>query len=233
MIPLLRFGVIAALPAEAASCQVARWTIACGGVGPVAATRCADGLLQAGATALVSWGTAGALDATLNTAHLAVYDRCIDAENGEVFQADAACRRHAAACLAPLGATICTGLSSPHPLVTAQEKSAAQSAFGCAVVDMETAAIAALARRRGVPFIAIRAIVDPATCVLPGSALAGLTGDRGSAWRVAAALARRPLEIGSLLRLAWWYRRALGALRAAAGNIDAADWSAPYPREEG
>jgi len=230
MTALPRFGVIAAMPSEAASCRVARWDVACAGIGPVAARDRAEALLATGVTGLVSWGTAGALSPALGAGGLVLYTHCVDARTGTRFNPDPGLRTRIAACLAPLGVHAGSGLSSARPLASIADKVAARRAFDCDAVDMETAAIAAVAQARNAPFIAIRAIVDPAGFDLPSSALAGMSGNAGAVRGVATALLHHPGELGSLLRLAWWYRRALGTLRAAGMLIDA-DWPAPLPRE--
>lgn len=226
-------GVIAAMPAEAATCRVSRaaWSVVCAGIGGAAAARGAETLIASGARGLVSWGTAGALSAALGAGKLALYTCCVDAQTGEEFPTDPGLRARFEAWLEPLRPVACRGLTSTVPLAGIAEKAAGNVRFGCAAADMETTAIAAVARRHGVPFVAVRSIVDPAGWAIPQSALAGMDADTAAAWRVAGALLRNPTELGPLLRLAWWYRRALGTLRSAATLIENAEWSVPKHEE--
>ena len=82
---------------------------------------------------------------------------------------------------------------------------------------MESHAVAAAAARAGVPFIAVRAIADPAERAIPTSALAGLAPD-GSTRPIAvvARLALRPWQIAGVIRLAADSAAALAALRGVA-----------------
>ncbi len=221
------FGVIAALPAEAASCRLptAQWTVLCSGPGPEAALRSAQQLLKRGVAGLISWGTAGALAADLKPGTLALYVRCVDARSGEHFTTDAVLRTQLYQRLRSLAPVYCDGLTSRNPIASHAEKRVLGEKFSCSAVDMESAAIASLAQAHQIPFIAIRAIVDPARYSLPRSALSALEDPAHSAGRVMRALVRRPWELGALLPLAWWYGRALRQLRAASSLIAGADWA--------
>ena len=221
------FGVIAALPAEAASCRLptAQWTLLCSGPGREAALRSAQQLLERGVVGLISWGTAGALAPDLKPGTLALYVRCVDAGSGKHFSTDAAFRKQLYQCLSALAPVSCDGLTSENPVANYADKQALREKFSCSAVDMESAAIAALAQAHQIPFIAIRAIVDPARYTLPRSALAALEDPAHSVTRVIRALVLRPWEFGALLKLAWWYGRALRQLRAASFLIASADWA--------
>jgi adenosylhomocysteine nucleosidase len=222
------FGVIAALPAEATSCRLpaAQWALLCSGAGPEAALRSAQQLLlERGVAGLISWGTAGALAPHLKTGSLVLYGRCVDAASGESFATDPALRAQLYTCLRALHPVSGDGLTSQYPVSDRAHKQALGAEFSCVAVDMESAAIAALAHAHQVPFIAIRAIVDPAHCTLPRSALAALEDPTHAVTRVMRALIRRPWELGALLKLAWWYGRALRQLRAAAALMASADWA--------
>ncbi len=221
------FGVIAALPAEAASCRLstAQWDLRCSGAGPAAALRSAQQLLDRGVAGLISWGTAGALAPNLKTGSLVLYVRCVDADSGESFATDPALRAQLHACLRALDPVSCDGLTSKYPVAERADKQALAAEFSCAAVDMESAVIAALAQAHQVPFIAIRAIIDPAHCTLPRSALAALEDPAHPVTRVLRTLIRRPWELVALLQLAWWYGRALRQLRAAAALMASADWA--------
>jgi hypothetical protein len=61
-------------------------------------------------------------------------------------------------------------LSVPAALESPAEKRAAAAATGAVAVDMESAAIAAVAERARVPFLALRVVVDGADDALPRGA---------------------------------------------------------------
>ncbi|HEY4973461.1 MAG TPA: hypothetical protein VII41_07625, partial [Steroidobacteraceae bacterium] len=76
-------------------------------------------------------------------------------------------------------------------------------------VDMESAAVAEVAAEHGLPFIALRVILDTARDSLPESVLASLSpAGRPSLWPLLFA----PTDWGRLLRLAAQYRLARRAL---------------------
>ena len=124
----------------------------------------------------------------------------------EVVRLDASCRPEActAAVLPPveLGAHAGVVASSPAPLATAVQKTAA-AGCGALLVDMESWALAAEADRRGIPLAVVRVVLDVAGDEL--AALAGAvdttTGDIDP-WRAARALLPRPWTWPTALQLA-------------------------------
>ena len=82
---------------------------------------------------------------------------------------------------------------------------------------MESHVVAAVAAAAGVPFIAVRAIADPAARALPRAALAA-AGPDGTLQlgALVAALLARPGEIGDMVGLARASRKAMRALRGVA-----------------
>jgi adenosylhomocysteine nucleosidase len=84
-------------------------------------------------------------------------------------------------------------------------------------VDMESLAVAQVARVHGLPFIAIRVIVDSAADNLP-RAVAAAADQSGqlSIWRLLGALARTPADLAPLMRLGSRYRAASRSLNAVA-----------------
>ncbi|MBT8143714.1 MAG: hypothetical protein KJO55_03375 [Gammaproteobacteria bacterium] len=170
-------GVIAALPAEArtfgarlpcnsvASLGGYSLLFVCG-VGPDNARRAVDILASAGVAGLVSWGTAGALDPRL-TAGDCVLPQRVQA-NGESYDADAAWSQRIAERL-DSHVTLYRGVSCSVDEVvpSAQAKQRLFSQTGALIVDNESAAIAAAARAHGIPWIAVRVVMDDAASTLP------------------------------------------------------------------
>jgi nucleoside phosphorylase len=116
-------------------------------------------------------------------------------------------------------------LTVERPLGSRREKTDVWNATGAAGVDMESHAVAAAARERGIPWIVLRAVLDPAGSELPVS-LRSWTGE-GDEPTVLAVAATRPWEWSAYLRLAFAWRRAAAALRAAAPTAAAALSAAP------
>ena len=105
-----------------------------------------------------------------------------------------------------------TLLTSARAIETPAEKAAAFRDTGAAAVDMESAAVAEVAAAHGLPFIAVRVIVDTAGDALPSSVVAASSAGRVEIWRLIAALVAAPREIATLIRLARRYRLAMRSL---------------------
>jgi hypothetical protein len=105
-------------------------------------------------------------------------------------------------------------------------------ATGAAAVDMESVAVGEVAERHGLPFIAVRVIVDSATDVLP-RAVAAAADNEGhlQIWRLIGALALAPNELAPLIRLARRYRAANRSLAAIARTGSLAPYAfSPAPQ---
>jgi hypothetical protein len=113
------------------------------------------------------------------------------------------------------------------PLETPAAKAAAGAASGAVAADMESAAIAAAAAGAGVPFAAVRVIVDTLGDSLPPGAerWVDARGERRLAPVVGAAF--RPLEWPSLWLLASRYRTARRSLERLAEHLLPQRFAAP------
>ena len=128
--------------------------------------------------------------------------------DGPTIDSDPSLLALAAACGAK---PIDTLYSAPSVVLSSEEKR--RMSVVADAVDMESAAILAESRKRGVPGIAIRAISDPASRDLPIDFTRVLTADGGlSVARTIGALARRPHAVLGLVRLGVEGRRAATAL---------------------
>jgi len=112
----------------------------------------------------------------------------------------------------------CSGtlLTSERPIGHPRAKAHAWRHAGAAAVDMESAAIAQVAGQAGLPFIALRVIVDTAADELPMAVLAASAGGRLRMGRLIGGLLRAPGEVGALIRLAARYRIASRVLATLA-----------------
>jgi adenosylhomocysteine nucleosidase len=187
-------GIITGLTAEARIAAPLGRTLAGGGY-PAGAAEVAAHLADDGATALLSFGLAGGLCSSL-TAGAAVIPVAILA-GGERFTTDRALNVWLG------GATGQTLLATEDIVATGAAKQQLRHQTGAAAVDMESGAVAAVARARRLPFAVLRVICDPAETDLPHAALVALT-DRGTvgAMRLLGSLLRQPLQVPSLIRLA-------------------------------
>jgi adenosylhomocysteine nucleosidase len=221
-------GVVAALAAEARtlgppirrgdglSMTSDGTLVAISGMGGVAAAAATRVLIDAGATALVSWGMAGGLDPALRAGTICLPTTVISPE-GLSFATDHHWRELVGAAIAARRPVVDGKLlTCTRAIDDIAGKAAAFRDTGAMAVDMESIAIAEVAAGRGLPFIAVRVIVDTAGDALPKAVLAASGGGQVHIFSLIRGLIRSPLEIASLFRLAKRYRAATRALVAVA-----------------
>ncbi|HEX5049889.1 MAG TPA: purine and other phosphorylase-like protein, family 1 [Gammaproteobacteria bacterium] len=216
-----RAAIIVALSVEQASLRrlalagAGDVSITQSGPGPARAADNARAALAAGANALVSWGLAGGVHARLGSGTVVV-PRRVRGDDGAVYPTHRAWRSGVADSLrGELGVDDGDLLTVAEPLATPAAKSAA-AALGVVAVDMESAAVAAVAARARVPFIALRVVVDTAADVLPPAAVAWVDARGDRRFGAAFAAAVKPLQWRALFVLAKRYRAASRALDRAA-----------------
>ena len=219
-------GVVAALAAEARvlgpaepkgnGCAVLADgnLIAVSGIGPGAARGAALRLIEAGATALVSWGLAGGLDPALEAGTVCVPREVIDADGTRLDTARSWRESLSSSLPGPVGdGALLTAASA---LGTCAAKDEARRQTGACAVDMESSAVARVAAAHGVPFLAVRVIVDTARDSIPPAVARASRAGKVRLGRLILGLIRSPLQIGPLLRLARRYRVAMRSLQAVA-----------------
>ncbi|SFN85589.1 hopanoid-associated phosphorylase [Nitrosospira briensis] len=181
------------------------------GMGEEAARGAAEGLRAGGATALMSFGFAGALHADLHPGDLILPESI---RFGRSFEVDLSwrdrLRQHLPGYLRIGGGVLAA--SRTVVTSTAAKRELAHTEEACAV-DMESGAVAEVAARGDLPFLAIRAISDPAGFSPPPALLDAVRQD-GSAdlSRLLPLLLRRSLTVATLLRLAKDSRAACSTL---------------------
>ena len=190
---------------------------------PEDAAAAARAMVAHGASGLVSFGVAGGLDPSLGAGVVVIASSVIGPAG------DAALTHGPwVETLMRIDGAFDSGaiVGSDEPVMTALDKRRLFRRYGALAVDMESHAVAGVARDTGIPFAAIRAVGDPAGRSAPRAALAGLMPDgRTRALPVLAGLLRRPRDFAGVWRLSKETNRALAALRAAveAGALDALD----------
>ena len=176
-----------------------------GGIGAKAAARASRVVLeQSRANVLVSAGSAGALRPDLKVGDVFRPATVIDVATGARF-----------ASLGGAGTLVTTGSILGPP-----EKKEMASRFAAQVVDMEAAAVAAVAKERGVAFLAIKAISDELDFALPP--MRQFVDDEGEfhSGRFLAYLALRPGWWGAVRHMAASSARAASALCAALESLE-------------
>jgi hopanoid-associated phosphorylase len=213
-----RLGVIVGLPQEAAILKrvlgKAVPLMSCAGAQPARAAQGAADLVARGAKALLSFGFAGGLDASLRPGDIIVGAGVVGSD-GKMRETDDALAQRLCAALDEADCRWMAGLvaGADQALATTAAKRALAARTGAVIVDMESHAVAAA----GVPFAILRVVVDPAEHALPASVLAAVDpSGRVNIAPLMAGLLRHPREIGSLLALARDNGPARKGLRRAA-----------------
>jgi adenosylhomocysteine nucleosidase len=221
-------GVVAALEAEARTLgPVVRRRdglsslgdgalLAVSGMGGDLAAVAARHLVDAGAVGLMSFGLAGGLDPTLSAGTVVLPSEVIS-RGGARFLTSAAWREQLSSAIArrrPVAAG--TLLTSAQPIGAVADKIAAFRETGAVAVDMESLGVAEVSAAHGLPFVAVRVIVDTAADVLPRAVVAASRGGQVNIRRLIGGLVVAPLDLVALIRLARAYRAATRSLAAAA-----------------
>lgn len=191
------------------------------GMGQEAARHGALALIDAGATALVSFGVAGGLAPGLRSGTL-FCPSCVLDERSHDYQPDVSWRTALIRGLATTGLPLVnegTLLSLPAPLLSVAEKGAMRERHQALAVDMESAAIAAVAGEYRIPFIVLRAIVDERGDNVPVQLQASVDAwGRPLVGRLLGSVLRDPGLLAHLPGLAVRMHKATRALRAAANS---------------
>ncbi len=202
-------GIVAALEMERRWIASPESLVELSGVGDEKAEAAARRLLERGATALVSWGVAGGLDSASSPGTVVLPDAVICAD-GPKLRVDREWRDRLLACVRDQVVTTTTPIYHAMSVIgTVEEKSDVHKRFGAGAVDMESGAVGRVALENNIPWIVVRAVVDPVDVVLP-AAIQGVTGEDGRL--------RAGAVFGLILRPGLWPQ--LISLRQAAGAAE-------------
>jgi adenosylhomocysteine nucleosidase len=192
--------------------------VAVAGARPARALALARELLDAGATALLSVGVAGALEPELRPGALLVpAGVChglltLAADPALVAALVEACGARPARVVAGVDAMA----------ATPADKAELRAATGAALVDMETHMVARAAAAAGRPWAALRAIADGAATTLPAWTARLIRADgRVDSLAAAQGVLTHPADLPALLRVGRASARAHAALRRAAPGLAA------------
>ncbi len=202
------------------------------GVGPVRAGVAARRLLENGAGALISWGSAGALDRALLPGCLLLPTYVLGTDK-TVFPVDRSWHERLFSTLSDR-VPIDTGPLSQSAVIiaNARQKRRLRETQNAVAVDMESATLAEIAARSGVPFIVIRVITDTADMGIPGS-VTGAINHRGrvNLARLFFNLALRPQDWLALHKLGRNFKAAQKTLEAVVEHAGVALLAPPIVRE--
>ncbi len=201
--------IVAPTAREAAACG--RGARVCG-AGPSAHERVGALVQRQRPDMLIVAGVCGGLDPSLAPGSLVLGRRVVAPNQPERLPNPAtvaAARRALRAGGVPY--VLSTLLSVSRPAGTRRQKTALWNGYGAAGVDLETYAVVAAAEAHGIPWLALRAVLDPAAEGLP-PALRAWQGEADER-RILRHLVLRPLTWPAYARLALQLRSALAALR--------------------
>jgi adenosylhomocysteine nucleosidase len=187
------------------------------GMGPRRAALASRTLLENGATALLSWGSAGGLAPKLFPGNL-ILPKTVIASDQSLYHVETSwhqrlCNRlkgHVDFHTEPL-------VESATVVCTPAEKAVLFLRTGAIGVDMESGAVATVAQEARVPFMVVRAIADSADTTISDSPLNSVDEfGRLSCLKLVQGLAGHPGELFTLVRIARNYRAAQRTLAMVA-----------------
>lgn len=232
-------GIVVALPEELRTltrnklkqgeyCRLGDHWVAFSGAGIENAAKSAQLLLDNGAQRLLSWGCAAGLDNELKPGDLVLANQVLT-EQDQFDTAQPWCTDIQQALGNTVPIKIGKLFTSIELVSCSRDKQQIQRRSQAIALDMETAAIAAVARQAGVPFLAFRCIADPVSMDLPKAVLAGLN-DKGQIdlAKLLRHLLLHPWEVIGLIRLGLHFHAAQKTLKIVARHLGMLDVS-PIP----
>ena len=180
-------GVVVALAAEARplagrrlrpgeSVQVGDGTVCLAGMGRDRARAAAQRLVAGGATGLVSWGSGGGLDPELAPGTVVVAEAVV-AVDGRAWPVDAGWRGRLVEGVADHLPIAGGRVAEATTVLGVAEKATLFRATGASLCDMESVAVAQVAAAAHLPFLAVRAVADPAGAAVAAGAVAAVDSD--------------------------------------------------------
>lgn len=188
------------------------------GAGPENAGQCAEKLIEEGrAERLISWGCAGALSPDLGPGNLVLPEQILT-EESEILDIRSSWLTEMRQLLDSLNPIPNSSLAASKELIASREqKTALHRITGASALDMESAAIAKVARSHHIDFLAVRAIADPAGMSLPNAVAHALNQDgEVEIAKLLTYLLKHPIELPGLIRLALHFHASRKTLKQAA-----------------
>lgn len=191
------------------------------GAGPENARLAAEQLIANGAQQLISWGCAAALEPGLKPGYLVLATQLTDADltlikvdNNWLNFNQQKLKQHL---IIQSG-----GIAESKTLVaSSSDKKQLHLKTGAIAVDMESIAVAKVAEQHKLPFLAIRAIADPANMNLPKAVSVALNKqgevELGKLLRF---LAMHPSELPGLIKLGLHFNAAQNTLKKVAKHLN-------------
>jgi adenosylhomocysteine nucleosidase len=191
------------------------------GAGHVNAKSASELLVAKGANRLISWGCAAALSESLKPGDLILADELIDAGN-VVMATSADWLAYAKNSLAKFVVIQSGRLAESTSIVSSsKEKKQLHAITGAIALDMESVAVARVAKQHTLPFLTIRVIADPVNMNLPRAINYSLN-DQGEMVlrKLLLFLFLHPAELPGLIKLGLYFNAAKKTLKSISGHLD-------------
>ena len=178
-------------------------------------------LIAKGATQLISWGCAAALSETLKPGDLVLADTLTDTEDTQ-FGIHPDWHSYAKNLLSATLEIHVGSLAECHSIVAnGKDKKHLHTQTGAVALDMESIAIAKVARQHKLPFLAIRAIADPVNMDLPKAINYSLNNEGDIVLgKLLLFVALHPTELPGLIKLGLHFNAAKNTLKSVAKQLD-------------
>ena len=194
--------------------------VALSGIGAKRAYAASELLVSRGATALLSWGCAAALDDRLKPGTVMLPERVISA-TGESYPVSVEWHRQLHQTLSAKYPVRTDALLESETIVNTRDaKRTLAQRTQVVATDMESGAQARLARARRMPFVVVRVIVDTASTQIPENVMRAL-GSSGDI-NVRSLLARailRPADGIAMIKLSMQFNAARKTLKKIRGPV--------------
>lgn len=220
----MKIGIIVAMASEAKALEnkigqllgEIPFTVRMASPGLKYAEKAAKQLLSEGHDFFISWGVGGGLNQSLQPGRLLISQQ-VETISDQTLDFTSDLGKRVIDELNPLNPILGRITSSEKPIISPAEKSKLHDASSADAVDMESIAIAKIAKKNSCGFLSIRAIVDSGNFEIPSSALAGMDSQGNQVmFKVLKQLAYRPKELKSLIELSFHFRKALKTLSSSA-----------------
>lgn len=223
-------GIVVALPEELATltniklkqgeyCRMGNAWIIYSGAGLTNAASAAQTLINKGVRCLISWGCAAGLAVDAKPGNLIIASQAIDEH--QQYDTDQAMNK-ALRQILPTHLTLHEGtlFSSATLVGLSQDKQRIHQHSLATALDMESTAIADMAVRAHLPFMAIRSIADPVNMNLPNAVTQALN-DNGQVdlAKLLSYLLSHPWEVTALIKLGLHFHAAQKTLKIVAREL--------------
>ena len=204
-------GILCGLESEAKIArQIDGAIVACAAARPHKARELAQELVAKGATRLMSFGIAGALDTSIELGDVVIGTQVVSS-TGQ-WGGDEAWGKTLADKIPHAKRGEVYGSETLVP--TAAEKAMLHHKTGCAIVDMESQCVAEVAAEAKIPLIVVRTVCDGATMNVPPLVLVAISeSGRVDVIRAIASILHHPMQVTDLFHVARGTSKALTALR--------------------